>query len=122
MATKQTQVIMEHRKAGLCDSCTRPVWRDRKCFRCDLVRAFSKRGLSTYRLRGKKAWNLFVVGMAARHERILHGEGFAVEAIRTPGDVIDLAGMKWAARGTLRKKVLEVIAQYDDHAIRRRFS
>jgi len=121
MSTPQTKRILEKRKEGLCDSCTRPVYSKRKCFRCDLVRAFAKRGLARYRVRNRTAWNIFVVGMAARHERILHDEGFAVDAIREPGRMIDLSGMTWA-RGRVRKKVLEVIAQYDDRAIRRRFS
>ena len=121
MSTRQTQRILEKRKLGLCDSCPRPVWRDRKCFRCDLVRAFAKRGLSRYRLRKPRAWNLFVVGMAARMERILNDEGFAVDAIREPERMIELSEMTWA-KGRLKKKVLEIIAQYDDTAIRKRFS
>jgi len=121
MSTPQTKRILEKRKEGLCDSCSRPVFASQKCFRCDLVRAFAKRGLSKYRLRNKRAWNNFVVGMAARYERILQDEGFAVDAIREPERMITLSGMTWA-EGRPKKKVLEVIAQFDDRAIRRRFS
>ena len=121
MSTPQTKRILEKRKEGLCDSCARPVYSKRKCFRCDLVRAFAKRGLSKYRLRSKAAWERFVVGMAARYTRILEDEGFAVDAIREPQEVIRLSGMTWAT-GRNRRKVLEVIAQYDDRAIRKRFS
>jgi len=121
MPTPQTIRIKENRKKGLCDSCPRPVYSKRKCFRCDLVRAFAKRGLGRYRLRSKPAWERFVVGMAARHERILHDEGFAVDAIREPQEVIRLSGMTWAT-GRNKRKVLEIIAVYDDRAIRKRFS
>lgn len=119
MATKEIQAA--RRAAGVCSSCDAPVFAAGKCFRCYLVRAFARRGIGYYRRRQLKAWNVFVHGMAVRYERILQEEGFAVDAIRAPEDLIDVSGMTWA-KGRLRKKVLEIIAQMDDRAIRKRFS
>jgi hypothetical protein len=76
--------------------------------------------MGSYTRRFPKAWTLFVNGAAARFQRILMDEGFMVDAITEPHEMIRLSGMTWA-RGSLRKKVLEVTAKFDDLAIRRRF-
>jgi hypothetical protein len=121
MPSRQREWQKRKRTAGECMTCGETVWANDKCFRCYLAHKFSKKRLTYYRKRTPGAWNRFVSGMAARFQRILVDEGFAVDAIVEPQIIIKLAGFSWA-KGKLRKKVLEVIAEMDDIAIRRRFT
>ena len=121
MPSNQAIKQKERRDQGVCYRCGREVFNAGQCFRCTLARKFAKRGLTGHRKRTVRAWELFVNGMSARYARILNDEGFAVDALRDPENIIGLARLNWA-KGRLRKKVLEVISEMDDHAIRRRFS
>ena len=120
MPSRQREWQKRKRAAGECMSCGEKEWAANACFRCYLARKFAKRGLTYYRKRSVGAWERFVSGMAARFQRILIDEGFAVDALIEPQVLIRLAGFSWA-KGKLRKKVLEVVAEMDDIAIRRRF-
>jgi len=108
------------RAEGTCGRCPRPYWRAGMCFRCYVWKEFTTRKMSSYAKRAMGKFNVFMVGLAARYERILHEEGFAVEAVKEPAYLIDKAGFDWA-RGRLRRKLLEIVAKVDDVAIRERF-
>ena len=120
MVSRQTEHGRRRRAAGLCAACTAETFVAGQCFRHTLLREFHKHGMACYTRRYPKAWRFFLNGMSARFERILRDEGFMVDAISEPQELIRLAEMTWA-RGRLRKKVLAVIARFDDMAIRRRF-
>lgn len=81
----------------------------------------NSRGILRLAQSRKGQWNKFVVGLMARHERVLHDEGFAVDVLHEPQALIEMAGFVWA-KGRYKKKLLDVINRVDDLAIRLRFS
>jgi hypothetical protein len=121
MPSRQAEWAKAHRKSGLCTRDSRPAWKGGLCFQCALVVEFSKRGMLAEAKRHGPSWRKFVAGMAARYERILKVEGFAVDAVMGPELVIAESGMGIWAKYKERKKVLEIIARFDDRAIRERF-
>ena len=119
--TRQRKYQIRHKDAGLCQRCTRPMWKGSHCFRCHLRMALSKARLLGEATKVKKSWELFVICMMARHERILHDEGFAVDII-APSVLIDTVGWHDWCKGRAKKKVMRIINAFDDFAIRKRFS
>lgn len=120
MTTRQSLWQQEHAEAGLCGKCSRPLFKAGRCFRHSLTTALARRGILTLAKRNRTKFERFAAGMQARYERIVKDEGFAVDALREPEVVVDLVGFVWAT-GRERKKLLEVIAKFDDLAIRERF-
>ncbi len=117
---RQARWKKDHRERGLCTCCSRPTWKTGLCFRHHLSRAVSKAGLRKIKFSDPAAWNAFAVGMEARYHRIVTDEGFAVKALNEVEEVIDGAKFPWA-RGRARTKLMEIVAAYDDAAIREVF-
>lgn len=120
MASRQAAWAAEHRAAGLCVRDSRAAWKSNLCFECHLKMQFKKRGLLERVKKDKKAWAALVAGMFTRYNRIVQDEGFAVDALMAPEKVIAAAGFDWA-KYKAKKQVLEVVAHFDDKAIRERF-
>lgn len=117
--SRQRVYQIRHAAKGLCHLCSRPVWRQNVCFRCYVRRHFGKHGIIHRAKRSPKTLDTLIVGMAARFERILHDEGFSVDAVKEPAKMIEASGIQ--AKGKYKKKILAVIARMDDLAIRERF-
>lgn len=118
--SRQREHQIRRAEAGLCYTCEAPAWRNKVCIRCAIRKQFSRLGISGFAVRYSRSFDVFVAGMAARYERILVDEGFAVDAIREPEKIIEVSGVGAWAKRRLKRKVLEVIQRLDDKAIRER--